>query len=146
MLFTENPARVISKIAGNRGVRAFGGESQASDEKKSESRLIGELSKKSIEKFEKGKMVKSKQNENDSIMQNFAMKIRSERVKNKITQEKLSEKIGITTVHLRNIESGRNIPNYVVWLKLCTELGINVEEFQRDYIVPWLKNENANFH
>lgn len=47
MLFTENPARVISKIAGNRGVRAFGGESQASDEKKSESRLIGELSKKS---------------------------------------------------------------------------------------------------
>lgn len=91
-------------------------------------------------------MVKSKQNENDSIMQNFAMKIRSERVKNKITQEKLSEKIGITTVHLRNIESGRNIPNCVVWLKLCTELGINVEEFQRDYIVPWLKNENANFH
>lgn len=91
-------------------------------------------------------MVKSKQNENDSIMQNFAMKIRSERVKNKITQEKLSEKIGITTVHLRNIESGRNIPNYVVWLKLCAELGINVEEFQRDYIVPWLKNENTNFH
>lgn len=68
------------------------------------------------------------------IKHEFAVIAHDNRLKNQITQEKLSETIGITPAYLRCIESGKNAPNWIIWLKLCTALGIDVSEIQRKYI------------
>lgn len=72
----------------------------------------------------------------------FADVIHKKRRQNKITQERLSEIIGITDVYLRRIESGRNIPNWITWLKLCTVLDVDVFEIQQRFIEPYLMNNS----
>ena len=83
----------------------------------------------------------AEENEILTIKQEFAAIAHEKRLKNKITQEKLSEMIGITDVYLRCIESGKNAPNWIIWLKLCTALGVDISEIQKKYIEPSLRNE-----
>ncbi len=70
------------------------------------------------------------------IKHEFAVIVHDNRLKNQITQEKLSETVGITPTYLRCIENGKNAPNWIIWLKLCTALGIDVSEIQKKYIEP----------
>ena len=83
----------------------------------------------------------AEENEILTIKQEFAAIAHEKRLKNKITQEKLSEMIGITDVYLRCLESGKNAPNWIIWLKLCTALGVDISEIQKKYIEPSLRNE-----
>lgn len=87
--------------------------------------------------------MKSNKDKNQILMmkQEFAAIAHEKRLKNEITQEKLSEMIGITEVYLRCIETGKNVPNWIIWLKLCTALGVDISEIQRKYIEPNLKNK-----
>lgn len=77
------------------------------------------------------------------IKQVFAAIAHEKRKQNKITQERLSEVVGITDVYLRCIESGKNAPNWIVWLKICTALGVDISEIQQKYIVPNLKKNGT---
>lgn len=70
------------------------------------------------------------------IKHEFAVIAHDNRLKNQITQEKLSEIIGITPTYLRCIETGKNAPNWIIWLKLCTALGVDISEIQKKYIEP----------
>lgn len=85
----------------------------------------------------------AEQNEILAMKQGFAAIAYEKRRKNKITQERLSEIIGITDVYLRCIESGKNAPNWIIWLKLCTALGVDVSEIQRKFIEPNLKHDSG---
>ncbi len=71
----------------------------------------------------------------------FAAIIHEKRLKNKMTQERLSEIIGITDVYLRCIESGKNVPNWIIWLKLCTALEVDVFEIQQRFFEPYILNK-----
>ena len=84
----------------------------------------------------------AEENENLRIKQEFAAIAHEKRRKSKITQERLSEVVGITDVYLRCIESGKNAPNWIIWLKICTALDVDISEIQQKYIVPNLKNNS----
>ena len=61
--------------------------------------------------------------------------IRQERVKQKMTQEKLAEKAEISAVFLSQIENAQKIPSFKTVNKITSSLGITMEKaFKEDYI------------
>lgn len=64
------------------------------------------------------------------------------RIRKNYTQEQLSEIVGITDVYLRCIENGKNAPNWIIWMKLCTALGIDVFEIQQKFIEICIENKS----
>lgn len=88
------------------------------------------------------KNIEEHENENMIMKRIFAAKAHENRKSRKITQERLSEMVGITDVYLRSIENGKNLPNWLIWLKLCTVLEIDIFELQQKYIRPFLGLEN----
>lgn len=60
----------------------------------------------------------------------FGSMIRKARKKKKISQERLSEIAGISTVYLRSLEKGEYTATWLIWIKICTYLDINISEFQ----------------
>ncbi len=72
------------------------------------------------------------------LEQKFAEKLHEMRLKKDFSQERFSEIIGITEVYLRCLENGKNIPNWITWLKICTALGVDISEIQKNYIEPSL--------
>lgn len=61
-----------------------------------------------------------------------------------ITQEKIAELIGISTMHFRNIESGKTCTNWVTWVKICAVLGVDITCVAETYIKPEI-NEAGEF-
>lgn len=51
------------------------------------------------------------------------------REKNKLTQQELAEKIGISDKHLSKIERGIYAPTLINFIKIVTILNINISEF-----------------
>lgn len=74
----------------------------------------------------------------------FGKIVKQKRKQMKITQERLSELAGISTVFCRNIELGINRANWVTWVKICTVLEIDMNEVADRYIKPML-NEVGEF-
>ena len=73
-------------------------------------------------------------NENMELKQKFATVVRKKRLNSHITQEHLAEIVEISEVYLRKIETGKATPNWIIWLKLCTALDIDLTEMQQDFI------------
>ncbi len=63
--------------------------------------------------------------EADKLFGEMIRKARSER---KITQEKLSEMTDISVTYCRYIEKGKYTCSWIIWLKLCKELGIDLND------------------
>lgn len=74
----------------------------------------------------------------------FGKIVKQKRKQMKITQEKLSELAGISTVFCRNIELGVNRANWVTWVKICTVLEIDMNALADRYIKPML-NDTGEF-
>lgn len=55
-------------------------------------------------------------------------RIKSAREERKMTQEKLAEIIGISTVYLAEIENKRTIPSFPVLSSLCTVLNLSIDD------------------
>lgn len=70
----------------------------------------------------------------------FGEKVRSGRQKNGFTQEKLSELVGISIVYCRDIEIGKSRPNWVIWVKICIVLDIDINSLIHRYINPELND------
>lgn len=75
-------------------------------------------------------MIKS-QPETKQILEDFGSTLREKRIQKKLTQEKVSELAGITDVYLQDLERGSYSATWLIWLKLCTILDIDIPEVQR---------------
>lgn len=61
------------------------------------------------------------------ILQIVADNIRIERLRKRISQEKLAERVGISTKYLNMIENKKANPTIVVVIKICQILEITLE-------------------
>lgn len=61
------------------------------------------------------------------ILQIVADNIRIERLRKRISQEKLAEHVGISTKYLNMIENKKANPTIVVVIKICQTLDITLE-------------------
>ncbi len=78
------------------------------------------------------------------IQTEFGMLIKENRKQKKITQEQLAELVGITDVYLRDLERGSYTATWIICLKICTVLDIDLLEIQRKYIVPEIEETQKN--
>ncbi len=78
----------------------------------------------------------SKKIEGRKIQAEFGEMIKAKRKQKKLTQEELSELAGITDVYLRDLERGSYTATWVICLRICTALDIDLQEIQRKYIIP----------
>lgn len=86
----------------------------------------------------------TKKYDDDALKREFGTIIRSRRLKKQITQERLSELTGITVVYLRDLENGNYTATWIIWLKLCTVLELDIAVFQKKYIVPRITGINKD--
>ena len=70
------------------------------------------------------------------IQAEFGEMIKTKRKQKKLTQEELSELAGITDVYLRDLERGNYTATWVICLRICTALDIDLRDIQKKYIVP----------
>ena len=61
------------------------------------------------------------------ILQIVADNIRIERLRKRISQEKLAERVGFSTKYLNMIENKKANPTIVVVIKICQTLDITLE-------------------
>ena len=64
----------------------------------------------------------------------FGKIMREERKKLGLTQEKLSELVGVSTVYYRELEHGTYDTTWVIWLKICSVLHIDIDEVRKTYV------------
>lgn len=69
----------------------------------------------------------------------MGMRIRAKRKELGLTQEKLAEKVEISTSHMGEIERGTSICSLAVIVNLATVLGLNL-----DTLIKGINTENAN--
>ncbi len=56
-------------------------------------------------------------------------RIRAERKKRELTQDKLAEAVGITPKHLGNIESGKSNPSFMLMKEIAEFMNISLDVF-----------------
>ncbi|MCL2827540.1 MAG: helix-turn-helix domain-containing protein [Oscillospiraceae bacterium] len=62
--------------------------------------------------------------------------IKQERISQNMTQEQLSEKVGISAVFLSQIENSRKVPSLETVYKIASCLGVTIEKiFKGDYTI-----------
>lgn len=73
-------------------------------------------------------MLKSKE-----MLEDFGATLREKRIQKNLTQEKVSELAEITEVYLRDLEYGRYSATWLIWLRLCTILDIDISKIQQKF-------------
>lgn len=81
-------------------------------------------------------MSKTNEENKNTIQQEFGELIKTKRKLKQLTQEQLSELAGITDVYLRDLERGSYTATWIICLKICTALDIDLHELQKKYIIP----------
>lgn len=61
-------------------------------------------------------------------------RIRAERTKQNISQEKLAEMVGVGTTHISHIETGNTIPSIKTFIAIINALNISSDELLRNHI------------
>jgi transcriptional regulator with XRE-family HTH domain len=54
--------------------------------------------------------------------------VKNARIERRISQESLSEKVGVTPTHIKHIESGHRKPSLDVFFRLVTTLNISMDD------------------
>lgn len=86
----------------------------------------------------------SKSAEEKRIQSEFGEMIKARRKQKKLTQEELSELAGITDVYLRDLERGSYTATWVICLRICTALDIDLKDIQNKYIAPEIYEMQKN--
>lgn len=73
-------------------------------------------------------MVNSKE-----MLKDFGIMLREKRIQKNLTREKVSELAGITDVYLHGLECGSYSAPWLIWLKLCTILDIDISKVQQKF-------------
>lgn len=68
----------------------------------------------------------------------FGDMMRSARKNRGISQENFAKSIGISALYCREIEHGRYNPTWIVWLRICTELNLDIKNLRDLCVVPSL--------
>ena len=58
----------------------------------------------------------------------IGQRIKCKRIEKGLTQERLSELIGVGTSHMSHLESGKTVPSMDVFIKLCNVLEYSADE------------------
>lgn len=66
----------------------------------------------------------------------FGAVVKNKRKQLGITQEKLAELVGISIVYCRDLEKGKSRSSWVIWVKICVVLKIDINSIIEDYIKP----------
>lgn len=61
-------------------------------------------------------------------------RIRAERTKQNISQEKLAEMVGVGTTHISHIETGNTIPSMKTFIAIINALNLSSDELLRNHI------------
>lgn len=64
--------------------------------------------------------------QDEEILNQVADNIRIERLRKRLSQEKLAENIGISTKYLNMIENRKANPTIVIVIKICNALGLGL--------------------
>jgi len=61
-------------------------------------------------------------------------RIRAERTKQKISQEKLAEMVEVGTTHISHIETGNTVPSIKVFIAIINALNLSSDELLRNHV------------
>ncbi len=86
----------------------------------------------------------SNNTEERKIQAEFGELIKTKRKQKQLTQEELSEIAGITDVYLRDLEHGNYTATWVICLKICTVLDIDLSDIRKKYIIPEINETRKN--
>jgi transcriptional regulator with XRE-family HTH domain len=64
----------------------------------------------------------------------IGQRIRAERTKQKISQEKLAEMVDVGTTHISHIETGNTIPSMKTFIAIINALNLSSDELLRNHI------------
>lgn len=81
-----------------------------------------------------------KEKSEQAIKKELGELIKSKRKQKDLTQEELSEIVGITEMYLRDLEHGNYTATWIICLKICAALDIDLAEIQKKFIVPEINN------
>lgn len=63
----------------------------------------------------------------------YGLNLKIERIRNKLTQEELAEKVDCTAVHIGYIERGLKCPTVFQFLKIARALNLSLDEFFKEF-------------
>ena len=69
-------------------------------------------------------------------------KIKESRLKMKLTQEKLAEKIDVSTSFLSRLENGSAVAGFETYCLICNALNITLDYLTADVILPTKKRQS----
>lgn len=61
-------------------------------------------------------------------------RIRAERLKQNVSQEKLAEMVGVGTTHISHIETGNTVPSIKTFVAIINALNLSSDELLRNHI------------
>lgn len=61
-------------------------------------------------------------------------RIRAERLKQNISQEKLAEMVGVGTTHVSHIETGNTVPSIKTFIAIINALNLSSDELLRNHM------------
>lgn len=67
------------------------------------------------------------------FQEKYGMDLKVARVRHKLTQEQLAEKVDCSSVHIGYIERGLQCPTVYQFLKMARALDIDMNEFFREF-------------
>ena len=72
---------------------------------------------------------------NNTSTRAFGAIMRQSRTNRRMPQEKLAEKVGISVTYCREIERGKYTPTWIIWLKICKLLDIDIDRLYEHYVL-----------
>ena len=76
----------------------------------------------------------NRQMNKQEFQEKYGMELKIARVRHKLTQEQLAEKIDCSSVYIGYIERGLQCPTIYQFLKIAHVLNINMNEFFADFV------------
>lgn len=72
---------------------------------------------------------------NNTSAKAFGEMMRKSRMGRRMPQERLAEIVGISVTYCREIEHGKYTPTWVIWLKICKLLDIDIDKLYEQYVL-----------
>lgn len=67
-------------------------------------------------------------------VQSFGEFVKSARLRLSLTQNDVAEKVGVNQGYISRVEVGEREPTLTVALKLCEVLGLDINDFAKNYL------------
>ena len=66
----------------------------------------------------------------------FGEIVREARKKQNFTQRELAEIVGVSVVYWRDLEHGKYNVTWILWMRICAALGIDIDAMSEIYAAP----------